>query len=113
MLAGRHLWERSANRHTSRSTSATDCQVAHHRVTCSISCRAAAWFVRQFSTSESDWLESVDDSPEKDVAFFYVGETRIMMKIDYYDENREYGSEDPADPEKTRRVITLMLPSDF
>lgn len=59
MLAGRHLWERSANRHTSRSTSATDCQVAHHRVTCSISCRAAAWFVRQFSTSESDWLESV------------------------------------------------------
>ena len=26
-----------------------------------------------------------DDSPERDLAFFEVGEQRVMMKIDYYD----------------------------
>lgn len=36
-----------------------------------------------------------------------------MFKIDYYDLELEYGSEDPADPEQTVRVLTVMLPSDY
>jgi hypothetical protein len=36
-----------------------------------------------------------------------------MFKIDYYDQNMEYGSPDPADPRLTRRVLTIMLASDY
>lgn len=54
-----------------------------------------------------------EDCPERDLAFFEVDTVRIMMKIDYYDDELEYGSEDPADASITRRVITLMLPEDY
>ena len=53
------------------------------------------------------------DSPERDLAFFEVGDQRVMMKIDYYDTTLEWGSDDPADPSITRRVITLMAPKDY
>ena len=42
----------------------------------------------------------------------YEGE-KLFWKIDYYDQNLEYGSEDPADPAKTCRVLTLMLASEY
>jgi hypothetical protein len=41
-------------------------------------------------------------------AFEYNGE-RIFWKIDLYDLNMEFGSEDPADPYQTTRVLTIML----
>ncbi|MEZ0085203.1 hypothetical protein ABIF72_007701 [Bradyrhizobium japonicum] len=31
----------------------------------------------------------------------------------YYDKECEFGSEDPADPEKTMRVLTLMLAIEY
>lgn len=36
----------------------------------------------------------------------------IRFAIDYYDRALEWGSEDPADPELTIRVMTIMLPED-
>jgi Protein of unknown function (DUF3768) len=41
-----------------------------------------------------------------------VGRT-FYWKIDAYDENLEFGSEDPTDPDKTTRVLTLMLAEDY
>ena len=38
---------------------------------------------------------------------------RALFKIDYYDKTMDYGSEDPADPEKTTRVLTVMKPSEY
>ncbi|WP_299592841.1 DUF3768 domain-containing protein [uncultured Tateyamaria sp.] len=32
---------------------------------------------------------------------------------DLYDENYEYGSEAPTDPTRTRRVLTLLFPSEY
>ena len=32
-----------------------------------------------------------------------------MFKIDYYNKQMDAGSEDPADPERITRVLTLML----
>jgi hypothetical protein len=38
---------------------------------------------------------------------------RVWFKFDLYDENYEYGAETPADPKRTRRVLTLLLPSEY
>ena len=41
------------------------------------------------------------------------GEVRLYWKIDLYDTDLAYGSPDPADPKVTRRVLTIMFPSDY
>jgi hypothetical protein len=45
-------------------------------------------------------------------SFVLVGRT-FFWKIDYYDKTLCSGSEDPADPERTVRVLTLMLAEDY
>ena len=37
----------------------------------------------------------------------------LLWKIDYYDRDLEYGSDNPADPAVTHRVLTIMLSSDL
>jgi hypothetical protein len=54
-----------------------------------------------------------DPYGEHDFGSFEYDGQRINFKIDYYDENLEYGSEDPADPDKTTRVLTIGLANDF
>ena len=56
-----------------------------------------------------------DNDPygEHDCAMFEVSGHKLMFKIDYYDKDIKYGSEDPADPEKTTRIMTIMFTSDY
>lgn len=54
-----------------------------------------------------------DDSPERDMAWFEVRGVRVMMKIEYYDVDFEWGSDDPTNEAETRRAITLMRPEDY
>jgi Protein of unknown function (DUF3768) len=52
-----------------------------------------------------------DNDPygEHDFGNFEDGGERFFFKIDYYDQHLEHGSEDPADPNRTCRVLTVML----
>lgn len=42
-----------------------------------------------------------------------VQATKLWWKIDLYDTDYRYGSDAPADPEQTRRVLTILLPSEY
>jgi hypothetical protein len=59
-----------------------------------------------------DFNEDNDPYGEHDFGSFELCNRRFFWKIDYYDEKAEYGSEDPADPRKTTRVLTIMLASE-
>lgn len=61
-----------------------------------------------------DSFDGVNDPfAEHDFGTVRVGDVVALFKIDYYDERLERGSVDPADPNRTRRVLTLMLGSEY
>ena len=53
------------------------------------------------------------DAVERDRGNFDFEGTTVYFKIDYYDAALEYGSEDPSDASKTRRVLTIMIREDL
>lgn len=54
-----------------------------------------------------------DPHGEHDFGAFEDAGDRFFFKIDYYDPTMAYGSEDPADPTRTVRVLTVMLASEY
>lgn len=65
--------------------------------------------VRTFNSFTDD----NDPYGEHDFGGFDAKGERIFWKIDYYDKTMKKGSEDPADPEKTTRVLTVMLAREY
>ena len=57
--------------------------------------------------------EDNDPHHEHDFGNFQIDGKRFFWKIDYYDPNLEFGSEDPADPAKTGRVLTIMFADEY
>jgi len=53
-----------------------------------------------------------DDGPERNRGELDLDGHTVRFKIDYYDPSLDWGSEDPADPRATVRVMTIMLPED-
>ena len=58
---------------------------------------------------------NTDNDPhgEHDFGSFDLAGDKFFWKIDYYDPTLESGSEDPTDPTKTTRVLTLMLAAEY
>ena len=54
-----------------------------------------------------------DPYGEHDFGAIELESTRFFWKIDYYNRELDGGSEDPADPAKTARVLTIMLASEY
>lgn len=65
--------------------------------------------VRKFD----DFNEDNDPYREHDFWSFYQWDEKIFWKFDYYAKDSERLSDDPSDPEKTVRVLTIMLASEW
>jgi hypothetical protein len=61
----------------------------------------------------SDFNEENDPHQEHDFGNFTLAGRKFFFKLDYYDSNMEFGSEDPSDPSKTTRVLTIMLAEEY
>lgn len=61
----------------------------------------------------NDFNSSNDPYNERDFGNFKYHNKQILWKIDYYDKEYEYASEDPADITKTNRVLTIMLADEY
>ena len=60
-----------------------------------------------------EFTEGNDPYGEHDFGAVTVDGERLFFKVDYYDRNKEYGSEDPADPRVTARVMTILLAEEY
>jgi len=54
-----------------------------------------------------------DPYGERDFGSFKFQNETIFWKVDYYNRSLDAGSEDPADPKITTRVLTIMLASEY
>jgi len=60
-----------------------------------------------------NFTEDNDPYGEHDFGKVVVNGVSCFWKISYYDNRLEYGSEDPANPDNTTRVLTIMLTSEY
>jgi hypothetical protein len=68
--------------------------------------------LRQVATF-SGFTPDNDPHGEHDFGSFTLVGRKFFWKIDYFDPEMTQGSEDPADPDKTARVLTIMLASEY
>jgi hypothetical protein len=65
--------------------------------------------VRTFDQFDGD----NDPRCEHDFGAFEIENDGFFWKIDYYAPDMDGGSEDPSDPQKTTRVLTVMLAAEY
>lgn len=65
--------------------------------------------VKSFSAFDGD----NDPHGEHDFGSFEVSGETFFWKIDYYDLAMQLGSANPADPEQTTRVLTIMRADEY
>ena len=58
---------------------------------------------------------NADNDPhgEHDFGSFEIGGVTYFFKIEYYSADMQGGAENPADPEKTARVLTIMRADEY
>jgi hypothetical protein len=73
---------------------------------------AKAMVIRRVATF-SNFTPDNDPHGEHDFGSFTHAGRKIFFKLDYFDPQMRFGSEDPADPAKTTRVLTIMLADEY
>jgi hypothetical protein len=69
--------------------------------------------VVQVLTCFDDFHHACDPYSEHDAGTFDLEGHTFFFEIDYYDKSLTAGSPNPADPDVTERVITLMLAEEY
>jgi len=57
----------------------------------------------------SDFDPDNDPHGERDFGCLTLWSHDLLWKIDYYDHELKFGSDNPADPDVTHRVLTVLL----
>lgn len=60
-----------------------------------------------------DFTPDNDPYGERDFGCITIAGEKFFWKISYYDARMEYGSDDPANPEMTTRVLTIMRADEY
>ena len=69
--------------------------------------------IREKVETFSDFSEDNDPYGEHDFGAFDHNGEKIFWKIDYYAPDMRHGSENPADPSQTVRVLTILLAIEY
>jgi len=69
--------------------------------------------VRKALVLYDDFSEDNDPYGEHDFGSVTIEGHKLFWKIDYYVSDMCHGSEDPSDPKVTKRVMTIMLASEY
>jgi hypothetical protein len=72
--------------------------------------------LRELLTAVKNFDNFTDDNDphgEHDFGAIEMHDTNYYWKIDYYDPSLTSGSENPADPSKTIRVLSVMLAAEY
>ena len=69
--------------------------------------------IRELVETFDDFTEGNDPYGEHDFGSIQYNDMKIFWKIDYYNKSMSGGSENPADPAQTCRVLTIMLASEY
>ena len=87
----------------------------HVFVTRGVAARGAGFVLaaRRAVRAFNDFSPDNDPYGERDFGAFELMGERLFWKIDYYDPTLTWGSEDPSDPERTSRVLTVMLAEEY
>ena len=73
---------------------------------------AVARIIQTIATYDA-FCRASDPHGEHDFGAFQAEGANVFFKIDYYDKDRRCHSPDPADPDVTERVITVMLAEEY
>ena len=74
---------------------------------------AAESAIREKVETFNDFTPDNDPYGERDFGAFEHDGQRVFWKIDYYAPDLMHGSENPADPKQTVRVLTIMLAQEY
>ena len=87
----------------------------HVFVTRGVAARGAGFVLaaRRAVRAFNDFKPDNDSYGERDFGAFELMGEKLFWKIDYYDETLTWASEDPSDPERTVRVLTVMLTEEY
>ncbi|RMA43374.1 DUF3768 domain-containing protein [Rhodophyticola porphyridii] len=84
-------------------------------VTSGVQAKGSAFVVAAVKAMRAfnDFSADNDVYREHDFGAFDLNGEKLFFKIDYYDRSLSVGSDNPANPTETVRVLTLMLASEY